>query len=52
MSLLNKLAQYPIGTKFWLNISGPPDRVAPVLATINGMAAEHGFQVDSPQSSH
>lgn len=52
VSLRSKLAQYPSGTKFWLNIFGPPDRVAPVLATINDMAADHGFQVDSPQSSH
>jgi hypothetical protein len=45
-----KLAQYPTGTKFWLNIHGPPDRVAPVVAAINNIAEEHGFQVDSPQA--
>jgi len=50
--LRGKLAQYPTGTKFWLNIFGPPDRVAPVLAAINDIAAEHGFQVDSPQPTH
>jgi hypothetical protein len=51
-SLRGKLAQYPTGTKFWLNIFGPPDRVAPVLTVISDLAAEHGFLVDSPQPAH
>jgi HEAT repeat protein len=51
-SLKAKLAQYPSGTKFWLNIIGSPDRVAPVLTVISEIAAEHGFLVDSPQPTH
>jgi hypothetical protein len=49
-SLGAKLAQYPTGTKFSLNIHGSPRRVAPVLATINNIAAEHAFQVDSSRT--
>jgi hypothetical protein len=48
-SLQSKLAQYPRGTKFRLNAFGSPQRMAPVLAVINDIAAEHGFRVDSPQ---
>jgi len=48
-SLQSKLAQYPRGTKFWVNAFGSPERVASVLAVIKDIAAEHGFQVDSPQ---
>jgi hypothetical protein len=51
-SLKAKLAQYPSGTKLWLNIIGSPDRVAPVLTVISDIAAEHGFLVDSPQPTH
>jgi len=47
-SLQAKLGQYPAGTKFWLNIFGPPDRVASVLAAIDETSAAHGFQVDTP----
>jgi hypothetical protein len=50
--LRSKLAQYPSGTKFWLNIFGSHERVAPVLNAINDVAAEHGLQVDSPQPNH
>ncbi len=45
-SLRIKLAQYPNGTKFSLNIFGSPERVAPVLRTLDDVAAEHGLQVE------
>ena len=45
-SLQSKIGQYPSGTKFWLNIFGSPDRVTPVLAAINDVAAEHGLQIE------
>lgn len=48
-SLKAKLAQYPRGTKFQLNISGPADRVAPVRAAIAESAAEHGLDVTEVQ---
>lgn len=51
-SLQAKLGQYPVGTKFWLNIFGPPDRVASVLAAIDDMAAEYGFEIDSPPAAN
>jgi hypothetical protein len=47
-SLRSKLAQYPRGTKFRLNIFGSPERVAPVLRVIDEVAAEHGLQVEKP----
>ena len=48
-SLESKLAQYPGGTKFLLNISGPADRVDPVHAAIGDLAAEHGFELAPPE---
>jgi hypothetical protein len=48
-SLKSKLAQYPGGTKFWLNIFGPPDRVGTVHAAITETAAEHGFELAQPE---
>ena len=48
-SLKVKLAQYPSGTKLWLNIFGSPDKVASVHATIADIAAEHGFEVAEPE---
>ena len=48
-SLKAKLAQYPRGTTFQLNIYGPPDRVAPVRAAIAEAAAEHGLDVTEVQ---
>ena len=48
-SLKSKLAQYPGGTKFWLNILGPPDRVGTVHAAITETAAEHGFELAQPE---
>jgi hypothetical protein len=48
-SLKTKLAQYPSGTKLWLNIFGSPERVAPVRAAISGIAAQHGFEVAEPE---
>jgi hypothetical protein len=47
--LKSKLAQYPGGTKFWLNIFGPPDRVGTVHAAITETAAEHGFELAQPE---
>jgi HEAT repeat protein len=48
-SLKTKLAQYPSGTKFWLNILGSPERVAPVRAAITDIAEEHGFDLAEPE---
>jgi hypothetical protein len=48
-SLKGKLAQYPGGTKFWLNILGPPDRVGTVRAAITETAAEYGFELAQPE---
>jgi len=48
-SLKAKLAQYPSGTKLWLNIFGSPDKVASVHAIIADIAAEHGFELAQPE---
>ncbi|PYU65936.1 MAG: hypothetical protein DMG56_01775 [Acidobacteria bacterium] len=48
-SLKAKLAQYPSGTKLWLNIFGSPEHVASVHATITDIAAEHGFELAQPE---
>jgi hypothetical protein len=48
-SLKTKLAPYPSGTKFWLNILGSPERVAPVRAAITDIAEEHGFDLAEPE---
>ena len=48
-SLKAKLAQYPSGTKLWLNIFGAPERVVPIRAAITDIAAEHGFEVAEPE---
>jgi hypothetical protein len=45
-SLRGKLAQYPVGTKFLLIISGPPDCMTSALAAINDLASQHGFVVE------
>jgi hypothetical protein len=47
-SLKAKLAQYPSGTKLWLNIFDSTDKVASVHAIIADIAAEHGFEVAEP----
>jgi hypothetical protein len=49
-SLKTKLAQYPSGTKLWLNIFGSPEHVASVHAAIADIAAEHGFDVAQPEA--
>ena len=49
-SLKAKLAQYPGGTKLWLNIFGSPEHVASVHAAIADIAAEHGFEVAQPEA--
>lgn len=51
-SLKAKLAQYPRGTTFQLNISGPPDRIAPVRAAISEVVAEHGLDVTEVQPAN
>jgi hypothetical protein len=48
-SLKAKLAQYPSGTKLWLNIFGTPEKVASVNATLADIAAEHGFELARPE---
>jgi hypothetical protein len=49
-SLLAKLAQYPSGTEFNLNISGTPGRTAPALDALYDVAAKHGLQINIPQT--
>jgi len=44
-SLKAKLAQYPSGTKLWLNVFGSPEHVASAHAAIADIAAEHGFEL-------
>jgi hypothetical protein len=51
-SLKAKLAEYPSGTKLWLNIFGSPDKVASVHATIADIAAEHGFELAQPEPAN
>ena len=51
-SLKAKLAQYPRGTKFQLNISGPADRVTPLRAAIADAAAEHELDVTEIQPAN
>jgi hypothetical protein len=51
-SLKAKLAQYPSGTKLWLNIFGSPEHVASVDATLADLAAEHGFELGQPQPAN
>jgi hypothetical protein len=51
-SLKAKLAQYPRGTKLWLNVFGSPEHVAPVHAAIEAIAAEHGFELVQPEAAY
>ena len=51
-SLKAKLAQYPSGTKLWLNIFGSPERVSLVHTAIEDIAAEHGFELAQPASTN
>lgn len=51
-SLTAKLAQYPSGTKLWLNIFGSPENVASVRAAIADIAAEHGFKLAEPDPTN
>lgn len=51
-SLKSKLAQYPSGTKLWLNIFGSPEHVASVHAALADLAAEHGFELGQPQPAN
>jgi len=48
-SLRGKLAQYPTGTKFRLNVFRSPEQTASALAAINDVVAEHGFQIEVPE---
>ena len=52
VSLKAKLAQYPSGTKLWLNISGSSELVASVHATIADIAAERGFELAWPEPAN
>jgi hypothetical protein len=47
-SLRRKLAQFPAGTTFRLNIAASPGQVDSVLGVVNEVAAQHGFQVEKP----
>lgn len=51
-SLKAKLAQYPSGTKLWLNIFGSPERVSLVHTAIEDIAAEHGFELAQPEPTN
>ena len=51
-SLLAKLAQYPAGTEFTLNISGKPERTAAALDALYDVAAAHGLQINIPQTEN
>ncbi|MGC1617595.1 MAG: hypothetical protein WA765_03810 [Candidatus Acidiferrum sp.] len=51
-SLKGKLAQYPEGTKLWLNIFGSTEQVATVRAAIVDIAAEHGFDLAQPETTN
>jgi HEAT repeat protein len=48
-SLRDKLAQYPTGTKFRLNVFSSPEQTASALAAINDVVAEHGLQIEGPE---
>jgi hypothetical protein len=47
-SLRDKLAQYPSGTKFRLNIFSSPESAASALAAISDVVTEHGLQIEGP----
>jgi hypothetical protein len=49
-SLFAKLAQYPAGTEFTLNISGEPERTAATLDALYDVAAKHGLQINIPHT--
>jgi hypothetical protein len=51
-SLLAKVAQYPAGTEFTLNISGEPERKAAALDALYDVAAKHGLQINNPQTEN
>jgi hypothetical protein len=51
-SMKAKLAQYPSGTKLWLNVFGSPEHVSLVQAAIEDVAAEHGFELAEPQPTN
>jgi hypothetical protein len=50
-SLLAKLSQYPAGTEFTLNISGPTERTAPITNALYEVAAKHGLQINLPPNA-
>ncbi len=50
-SLLSKIEQYPAGTEFQLNVSGPQDKVAAATARIEDAAATYGVQIEEPTPS-
>jgi hypothetical protein len=49
VSLREKLAQYPTGTRFRLNVFSSPEQMASALAAINDVVAEHGLQIEVPE---
>lgn len=51
-SLLGKIEQYPQGTEFRLNVSGPQDKVAAATAAIEDAAANRGLQIEESRSKN
>ena len=47
-SLRAKLAQYPHGTRFWMNTFGAPEELAPVVERIDETAQKQGLTIDRP----
>ena len=46
--LRNKLAQFPIGTKFQVSVFGQQERLAPFIQSIQDVAADHGLSLEFP----
>jgi len=43
-----KLAQYPPGTRFWMNVSGTPEQIRPIVEAINETAQKQRLIIDGP----
>jgi hypothetical protein len=50
-SLRDKLAQYPTGTKFRVNVVGKLDQMPSALAAIDDVVTEHGLQIELPETT-
>jgi hypothetical protein len=50
-SLLAKIAQYPAGTEFNLDIFGTNERTAPIIDALYDVAAKHGLQINLPPNA-